>query len=249
MRRQFGNSPLWLPTTLVSLGDYGFYINGQFEQRGNVFNDFGLDPKAHIPDNPNPPKFSYLILSEGADDLQTSAQGSDGKIDVSLKIEFQRSVGYVLQMFETQSKNMIISQDLQDAVQAASNNGKWDPDYRIVQNLVTADFVKFAFTSERDSSLELVAKADSNVFDIASLNLSVKSRRKVDVSLWLVSGQATPLVNFVTISDSNVLVAPTPQLLSPEFRKTLKLSDAPVIVSTTSESFTSLTLGISDEED
>lgn len=235
-RRQFNQAPVWPQNEVLKLGEFGIYSNGKFTSFGNIFEELNLDVNDYLSDSQIVTS-NALVHSQKTNNIVSSGQGSGGNTKVSVKVNFEGKREYLIQLFKFDVESISFRPDLINAMIENLEALKWRKKYRIVEQRIIAEHVKFAYNHARNATLELGAETQDAGANIASLDLQYENSSKVVAEAWADKGKGTPLVNLLRFKKSGVPdpVGPALYALEAGENDLITAADLPILVADNSD--------------
>ncbi|BDS11277.1 hypothetical protein [Aureispira anguillae] len=198
LSRKFGYLATWLPETPLALGDIGILKKNQFTRISNLA-DLGIDFEV-IKDNS---KSDIEHSSEGAVSISTKASGSMapansvlGELDAGMLVEFSKTDAVLFKANGTLSPSIKDQIGLGKKVLKLYQEGKWDKDWAVITELVTAESATILISGSNKGKVELKAKgnAEAATIDIANAELNFEISFSKDLSTKIIAQEnLTPL--------------------------------------------------------
>lgn len=199
IKNQIGATPIWPINSAYQLGDYGYYSNrtGHFSVRGNIFEDFNLEPTEHV--NRNHTKLYSLFSSSNAIRNNFQSNVSVTPNEGSLDIQFEGDKSYVFHLFKAEVAYLSLNDRVRDQLKKAAAEKKWDHRYRIIELVYECPDVRFSFSLSKSSSIKLAGKVDSLLpMTNANINYKIESSSFMEGNFWIENSFSTPFVKFAS---------------------------------------------------
>ncbi len=198
MYRQFGYLATWNPGTPMELGDIGIMKQKQFTKIGNV-SDLGISFEIEEDHTPIDLEFS----SEGAVSISTKLSGTPtftgstlSDIDAGIHVTFSKENAILFKANDTRTpaiKNQIkLGKEIIELFKA----GKWDKNWVVITELVTADSATILISSSKEASIDVKVSGEigMNELDIAEAELELEVKFSKDLSTKFIAKTGlTPL--------------------------------------------------------
>ncbi len=186
----------WPPNQPIKLGDFGMLEDNLFRRKGNIKGVFNVDFQTR---SGQAQQSDYEYKSAGSTELTFSAKGSSGNpaipVNASLKIDFSSSDAIFFNAAGCNNDSIEDEVTLGKDILKLFKDDKWDDDWVIVTNLVTAGATTVVISSADAASLSL--EADANISNInlsdASLRLGVKHEKNIGYKV-VTQGGMIPLL-------------------------------------------------------
>ncbi|WP_025742587.1 hypothetical protein [Aquimarina pacifica] len=196
--RQFGYLATWNPGTPMALGDIGIMRQKQFTKIGNV-SDLGISFEIEEDITPIDLEFS----SEGAVSVSTKLSGSPtlagsslSDIDAGIHVKFSKENAILFKANETRTPAIKNQIKLGEEIIELFKAGKWDKNWVVITELVTADSASILISSSKEASIDIKVSGEigTNQLDIAEAELGLEVKFSKDLSTKFIAKTGlTPL--------------------------------------------------------
>jgi hypothetical protein len=196
VRRELGYLAAWLPTTPLSLGDYGYLDGATFRREGNI-SVFGVDYE------PLGAGVSADIRYQSSKGVDLTFQGkADGQIipdipagHAGVKIAFSKDSAVVLVTDDASEQPFSDVASVQTQI-LALEDPKALHEKVVISSIVTAEGTSVLVSRSSTGELTVGAKADlSGLGDLAKASVDLKVRREREMSTTILAQPGlTPLL-------------------------------------------------------
>ena len=188
----------------VNLGDYGYYVNGRFIWRGNLFLEHEL-PAESFTLSESFVKPDQFLLSPNAS--KPSVQGRvsrHGELYTRVRIEFEKGPGFFMHLQGIRNELFFPDKQIENLIQYLIQIGRWDEQYRLVWQRFCSPSARFGFTGLEGGIIQFVADASGmfQEFEDSELVLELFACTNVYLNAWLEPFVLTPAVNFTRVRTS-----------------------------------------------
>jgi hypothetical protein len=198
---ELGYRGTWLPGTSVTLGDVGIIRKGVLQPETSL-KQLQIDFQVHgdaVPDG----SFDYQskkavnILFKAAGDLNRQFKAL-AQADAGALVTFFQENAVLMQLrgvrVDRIADKKALKNSLLDAVVAADDQSRWDRDWIVVTDVVTAESATILIAGGSSSSLELKASANIAPASLADANAGLSSAAESQVSTKIIAEKGlTPL--------------------------------------------------------
>lgn len=202
-QEDFGISAFLIPgSALIQLGDYGFYIQGRFVKKGNLFDDYGLKQDDFLRFGLEESEQSHYLLMTPNGELQEAEAlvNKDGVLYGSVNIRFPYGAGLIIHLKGVRTEMLCMDQCMVSLVEERIRENAWDDEYRIVWQREVAEEARFAYThSQQGGELALLGRIEKGFMQYAELELKpdLAYCRNMNLDGWVRGPlQYSPLANF-----------------------------------------------------
>jgi hypothetical protein len=198
LRKRFGYSATWVPTSDVRLGDVGRLQNYEFERVATLA-DFGVqfDRRDSLTTSSlnytSEHGVSFAIKASG--ELPPLGSGLV-KADAGIIISFDAGGAIVLQAARCVMTSIENQHELARGILALYEGGEWDEDFVAVTEVVQAGRTTVLVSSSSDGSVVLKAKGDIELgsLSLAAADARLRVSRSRNIGTQIVAeGGLTPL--------------------------------------------------------
>jgi len=205
LKKHFGYYATWNPGLHLQLGDIGILQGNVFTRIGHLrFQKINFEVNA---DDTTPADISYK--TEGAVNVTTKLSGTaalPGSIlkdtDAGLTIEFNKKNAIFFEADQTLTSTIADTIGLGEAVLKSFEDGKWDKNWVVITELVTAKAATILISSLAGAKIELkvTTSVSAPAIDLAdaSLGLSTQFSKSMDTTIIAQAG-ITPLFKAMKI--------------------------------------------------
>lgn len=216
---QFKYRGTWLPNKNIRLGDVGLLENDRFV----LVTTLGkLRIPVSVRKGVNPTTYAYMSKSGMSVDVKAAGKAacaawSLGKAQAGVRVKFDKEGAFLFQARGC-LEDMIQNRDeIEAAIRKLRGKDKWNDDWRVVTELVRADCATILASVSRDAAIELSAKADLTIADLADVNVGLKvASESGKIVKFVARKRLKPLYNVVGLwsSIASKLGLGSPQLRS-----------------------------------
>ncbi len=173
---QFKYRGTWLPNSNIRLGDVGLLENDRFALETTL-------EKLRVPVNVrkgvNPTTFEYMSKSGISVDVKAAgkaaaAVSSLGQAQAGIRVQFNKKGSFLFQARGCQEDMIENRDEIGDAILKLRRKREWNDDWRVVTELVRADCATILASVSRDAAIELGAKTNVTIADLANVNVGLK---------------------------------------------------------------------------
>lgn len=188
---------------LLQLGDYGFYVEGQFIKRGNLFEDYELDSAEFLAyDLTESDLSNYLLVSSNAQVMEAETLVNvNGVLYGAVDIEFSQGLGLLVHLRQVRNEMLRLDQCIQTLIEDRIRKHAWNDEYRLVWHREVANAAQFAYThSAQGGIMSLRGRIDGPFLNYSELLLipNLPACENMNIAGWSISPTScTPLVSLV----------------------------------------------------
>ena len=206
--KSVGYRPNWEPNKPLRIGDVGILEDDVFTVMGSL-EKMGIHMEVRVDDKAGE---VWDLSSENGVEVKTKAKGQMNtatpalkEMDAGFNVEFKKEKSILFRINGYKSHLIENLMSISKEIKKQYENGDWDEDWVVINELIEADSATIMMSSEGGVSVGLKAKADVGLekLDIADANLElgVDSRGKLALSIVGKEG-ITPLFRAVGIKKS-----------------------------------------------
>ena len=198
LRKQFGYFATWLPGTPIALGDIGVMKKNVFTKIANL-EDFGIS----FVEEPDLDRSDIEHSSSGAVSVTTKASGNlspagsqVAEADAGIIVEFSKKNAILFKATGPLSPSIKDQITLGKQILELYRQGRWDKDWTVVTEVVTARSATIIISISAGGKIELKAKGDLGIaqLDIADAYLELGVNYSKDLSTTIIAKEGlTPL--------------------------------------------------------
>jgi hypothetical protein len=212
LRRGFKKyAPIYPPSEILELGDYGIYKHGEFTTYGNLFKDLNLDLKEF--EDKTKATASAIILSESATQTHLEGNIEEAGAHVGFKIDFKSEGDYMLQLVKYTTESFALSNKITDKLIEKMEELRWKRKYRIVSKRLICKNLYFTYSEISEANLKITGNMPESL-NVADISYSYKAQKGINSDLRVDKGKATPAVDFVRFKPKNEIIVPTRDFLA-----------------------------------
>lgn len=188
---------------LLQLGDYGWYVEGQFIKRGNLFEEYELNPTEFLAYQLSESDVkSYLLVSSNAQVVEEETLVNvEGVLYGALNIQFSRGLGLLVHLRQVRNEMLRLDQCIQTLIEDRIRHDLWEDDYRLVWHRELATAAQFAHTeTEQGGIMSLHGRIEGPYMKYSELLLipNLPACENINLSGWTSTPEpCTPLVSLV----------------------------------------------------
>ncbi|MEM7372504.1 MAG: hypothetical protein AAF587_28045 [Bacteroidota bacterium] len=212
LEKDFGISAFLIPGSApIHLGDYGYYIQGRFVRKGNLFSDYGLDTEDYLRSSLEESEISnYLLMTPNGELHEAEALvNKKGILYGSVNIRFTRHSGLIMHLRKVRNDMIAMDQCIVSMIEERIRDHAWDDEFRLVWQREVAEEARFAYThSPQGGELALLGKIEHGFANYAELELKpdLAFCQNMNLDGWVRGPlQYTPMVNFARYSPESEL--------------------------------------------
>lgn len=204
LHRRFSYLAAWLPSTNLKLGDVG-RLHGEIFTIEATLEDLGLP--FQVRKGKNSLKFNYTSQSGISVNAKAAGQIAAGttlpQAQAGVSIKFSKEGAFLFQATECMEDVIENKAKLGTAIIGLLINKKWNPDWVVVDTLVRAGSATIVVSNSRSAALDLTAKADVKMADLANLDAGLNvSHQSGDVIQFIAEKGLSPLYKVSRVKQS-----------------------------------------------
>jgi hypothetical protein len=197
MRKRFGYSATWVPTTEVRLGDVGILRNYEYE-RVRTLKDFGIgfkirtDPAMGILEYTSADSVSLDV--KAASDIPTGAKIAD--LGARVEVSFSKGNAVFFQASDCITTSIEDQHALGHSLLKLYEAGDWPEDYVVITEVIRAKRTTVLVSSGHNALIELAIKGDikPGYYTLVDANAGISVSRVHNIGTQVVAErELTPL--------------------------------------------------------
>ena len=218
MRRQVNAEPIWPISADYKLGDFGIYkrMRGKLSVLGNVLDKYDISKRGLI--RKSGAKLYLLFNSANAVQNDFTANVSTQPGHGSLEMSFANGRAFVLQIFDAEVLQLVLSDEIRDALLDAAKRGEWHHRYRVVEMIYRCPTVRFVYSMSNSSAISFAGALDTSLQAVqGAVDYRIETSSHMNTSMWMSGGPATPLVSFASFMRRELRMAEEKTLVSDDW--------------------------------
>ena len=195
LNHKFNLLATWMPNRSLSLGDYGYLKNSEFQYQGNL-KDLGVeltDIRTGTPSDLSMTSGKSVTISHKIAGSGSVPGSSLGATDVGLTVQFEKKKGVAFRANGAQSHSLT---NLPAILDQLLKHPDWNRDWVVITEVISAESATVLISEEGGTTVDLKAATDvgDKNLNIANAELGFQVNVQGNLGFEMVSqGATTPL--------------------------------------------------------